>query len=88
MAPPTRGAQAEAALATAGLRRISGRPGGYPLGLVIFDPAEEPQQTITCVQRDSQCNCTQWKICGTTNGETYRCYDLMKDPAFSWIVTW
>lgn len=87
-ASPAGAAQADSVLTRAGLRRASGRPKSYPLDLVLVTQEGPPQQTISCMEKDSQGNCTHWRICGTTTGGAYRCYDVVKDPAFGWVVTW
>jgi hypothetical protein len=48
----------------------------------------QPDQTISCMQKDAQGNCIHWRICGTTTSGAYRCYDVVKDPASGWVVTW
>jgi hypothetical protein len=58
----------------------------YEVDMKLINP--QPDQTISCMQKDAQGNCTHWRICGTTTSGAYRCYDVVKDPAFGWVVTW
>lgn len=75
-------------LARAGLKRAAGQRRPYALDLVLFGSAPQPEQYISCMEKDKQGNCTHWRICGTTNSGVYRCYDVVKDPVFGWVVTW
>jgi hypothetical protein len=58
----------------------------YEVDMKLINP--QPDQTISCMQKDAEGNCTHWRICGTTTSGAYRCYDVVKDPAFGWVVTW
>jgi hypothetical protein len=75
-------------LSQAGLQRVSGRKKSYPIELVLLGAEPHPEQTITCMAKDAQGNCTHWRICGTTVSGVYKCYDVVKDPLFGWVVTW
>ncbi len=83
-----RTAEVEASLAQVGLKRASGQKKTYPIDLPLFGSNPNPQQTITCLQKDEQGNCIRWRICGTTTSGVYKCYEIVKDPAFGWVVTW
>jgi len=75
-------------LSQAGLQRVSGRKKSYPIELVLLGAEPHPEQTITCMAKDAQGNCTHWRICGTTVSGVYKCYDVVKDPLLGWVVTW
>jgi hypothetical protein len=75
-------------LSQAGLQRVSGRKKSYPIELVLLGAEPRPEQTITCMAKDAQGNCTHWRICGTTVSGVYKCYDVVKDPLLGWVVTW
>ena len=75
-------------LSQVGLQRVSGRKKSYPIELVLLGAEPRPEQTITCMAKDAQGNCTHWRICGTTVSGVYKCYDVVKDPLLGWVVTW
>jgi hypothetical protein len=87
--PPTNSAEVISILRSAGLQFSSGkRKKAYPIEIVLYDGGSQPEQTITCMAKDAQGNCTHWRICGTTVSGVYKCYDVVKDPLLGWVVTW
>ncbi|MCX7603923.1 MAG: hypothetical protein N2036_07595 [Bryobacteraceae bacterium] len=75
-------------LARAGLRRARGAVPRPVVEIPVYEWGGQPQQYISCIQKDSNGNCIHWRICGTTTSGVYRCYDVVKDPVFGWVVTW
>ncbi len=88
---PEQSSEIDAILREVGLQRVSNddnKKKTYPIAFNLFGADPKPEQTITCMNKDAKGNCTHWRICGTTTSGTYRCYDVVKDPVFGWVVTW
>ncbi len=86
--PGPRAAEVDASLAALGLRRATAGRKAYPIDLVLLGSNPQPEQIFICMRKDAQGQCIHWRICGTNNEGVYKCYDIVKDPAFGWVVTW
>lgn len=88
MFPKDRQQELDEVLSEAGLKRATARRQRPLLPINFFSSDPSPDQTITCMAKDAQGNCTHWRICMKLDSGIERCWDVIKDPLLGWAVAW